>query len=337
VPRVCKRFFVYLFAVLIFASVSYAETFDLEVEDDPGPDTSRPAPSLEAIDEEDDASPQATETDLTPADDELPPLSEPTPRTSGADSELGPSHKVFDWEKHRNKQLVPHPFAEKGLLRITRERNYLYRIDPSEQKRAASLRVGSFLPQNLENPEQAGQAGATFEENYDQTDFPAILFDYEWQMWRMPVGKLGLKVGTGAYVAQGNGHFVSEINAGLTPREIFTFVVIPANVGAIYRMHFGKNKQLFVPYGEGGGTIFGFTEFRDDNRPPKFGGAPAAYFGGGLAIDLTYFDYMSRIQLDREYGINAVYLNIEYRGIVALSNKYDFSADLFNGGFTMEF
>lgn len=298
------------------AVLAQTDDFDLEVEDNASA--------------EDDGS--ATADELTPAE-------EPMEQSSAVDgdAELGPSQKIFDWEKHRNKQLVPHPFADKGLLRITRERNYLYKIDPSEQKRAASLRVGSFFPSNLENPDQEGQAGATFEENYDQTDFPAILFDYEWQMWRMPIGKLGLKVGTGAYVAQGHGHFVSTVNAGLTPREIFTFVVIPANFGAIYRMHFGKKKQLFVPYGEGGGTLFGFTEFRDDSKPPKFGGAPAVYYGGGLAIDLTYFDYMSRIQLDREYGINAVYLNIEYRGIVTLSQNYDFSSDIFNGGFTMEF
>jgi hypothetical protein len=333
---VFKRFSVYLMIAFLCGSPARAEDFDPQVEDDPGPETSQsPLPSLDSLDEEDDGSAAAMEPD---APMETPPEPAVSSGVGGSDDQdLGPSEKIFDWEKHRNKPLVPHPFAEKGLLRVTRDRNYLYKIDPSEQKRAASLRIGSYYPDDLENPEQAGEAGATFGENYDQTDFPALLFDYEWQMWRMPIGKLGLKLGTGAYVAQGHGHFVSAVNAGLTPREIFTFVVIPANFGAIYRMHFGKNKQLFVPYGEGGGTIFGFTEFRDDSKPPRFGGAPAAYYGGGLAIDLTYFDYMSRVQLDREYGINAVYLNIEYRGIVALNNKFDFTANLFNGGFTMEF
>ncbi len=251
--------------------------------------------------------------------------------------QLGPSRKIFDWERHSNQSLVPHPFAEKGLVRINRDRHYFYRVELSEQRHAASLRFGKFSPENLENPDQAGQVSGSFEQNYDQTENPMVLFDYEWQYWRSPIGKVGVKAGTGVYLAQGNGHFVSSTNSGLVPRELFTFVAFPISAGAIYRMHLGKDKQLFVPYAEGGGSMFAFAELRDDDKPPKFGASPALYFGGGLAIDLTYFDYLSRVQLDREYGINAVYLNLEYRNVIALNQKFDFSADLMNAGFTLEF
>ena len=43
------------------------------------------------------------------------------------DQKLGPSRPIFDWEKYRHKSLVPHPYAEKGLIRINRKRNYFYR------------------------------------------------------------------------------------------------------------------------------------------------------------------------------------------------------------------
>ena len=284
--------------------------------------------SIELEAEDEQKAEDEADVKIEKSDDTVPLQSEESP---------APSRKIFDWEKYRNQKTVPHPFAEKGLIRINRQRHYFYRLDPSEQKSAASVRFGAFYPSNLENPDQSGQAGATFDENYDQTSNPMLIFDYEWQIWRIPLGKLGLKAGTGLYLAQGNGHFVSGTNAGLVPRERFTLAAIPLNFGAIYRFHFGKDKQLFVPYGEGGASVIGFAETRDDGKSPKFGGSPAAYFAGGLAIDMTYFDYMSRVQLDREYGINAVYLALEYRGIVTLSQKYDFSSDLVNAGFTVEF
>lgn len=244
--------------------------------------------------------------------------------------------KIFDWDKYKGAKEVPHPFAEKGLIRITKDRTYIYKVDPSEQHRAAGFRVGAFNPTRLENPERVGQTGATFDQNYDSKSNPALMFDYEWQLWKSPIGKFGLRAGSGVFIAQGNGHFVSSVNQDKTPLEIFTFWAMPNALGAVYRMQFW-DKQLFVPYGEGGGLAIAFGEFRDDDKPPKWGGALASYFAAGLAVDLTYFDAMSTIQLDREYGINRVYLTVEYRGIVAITQKYDFTSDLINGGLLMEF
>jgi len=246
------------------------------------------------------------------------------------------SEPIFDWSKHQGQRQVPHPFAEKGLVRITKRNEYIYRVDESDQKRAASFRLGIFKPTNLENPEQAGQDGSTFDDNYDQTGNPMVMFDYEWQLWKTPIGKLGVKAGIGLYVAQGHGHFRAGPNSGLVPREMFTFLTFPTTGGVVYRLQW-RDRQTFVPYGEGGGVLFPFGEFRDDDKPPKFGGSVGAYFAGGLAINLTSFDALSRVQLDREYGINSVYLLAEFRAIVAITQRYDFSSTLINGGFLMEF
>lgn len=243
--------------------------------------------------------------------------------------------RIFDWSKYPNDpKEVPHPFAEKGLLRITRDKEYVYKVNESSQSRAADFKVGIFNPVNLRNPDS--DQAAAFKDNYDQTQNPAIFFHYEWQLWPTPIGKWGLRTGGGLFAAQGNGHFASGTNAGLTPREVFTFLLVPVNVGAVYRLQIW-HRQLFVPYAEGGGTLFGFSELRDDNKGPKFGGSLGAYFAGGVGLNLTYFDALSKINLDREYGINAVYLTVEYRGIVALLKRYDFSSDFVNAGFLMEF
>lgn len=314
----------------------------------------KPVDDVEIMDEvdqkEDDGSPseykdveedilESEEPTQTPAEETAKQPQPPKPTTPRRDEyrkSAPEGEKIFDWSKYQNATEVPHPFAKKGLIRITKDKEYMYKVDESDQKRAMSFHLGVFNPENLENPDQAGQPGATFDENYDQTDAPAIMLVYEWQLLHLPIGKIGVRAGSGVYIAQGNGHFVSGVNQGREPREIFTFWMMPNHLGAVYRMQFW-DKQLFVPYAEGGGIAFAFGEVRDDDKPPKWGGAFAGYFAGGLAFNLTYFDAISRIQLDREYGINRVYLTAEYRTIVAITQTYDFSSDLINGGFLMEF
>ncbi len=265
------------------------------------------------------------------------------PRAGGSRQRPANSYSddvIFDWSKYENATEVPHPFAEKGLIRIDKSRNYIYKVEESEQKTATAVRFGSYIPQNLEAPANDNVGSATFEDLYTQTDTPAILIDWEWQLWRSPIGKFAASLGGGVYVAQGNGRFVGPVNSQavpeITPKEIFTFAVIPMSIGAVYRMQIW-HKQMVVPYATGGGTIFGFAELRDDDKAPKFGGSFGAFYAAGGALNLTYFDNMSRIQLDREYGINAVYLTVEYRGILALSKKFDFSGDMLNAGFLMEY
>jgi hypothetical protein len=288
-----------------------------------------------------EASSTSEQVDLEPAEpppsEEMPPIADdtaPLPPENRPSSSSG--EPIFDWSKHRGEREVAHPFAEKGLIRIKKDGTYIYKTEESKQKDAFSFAFGLFDPSNLSNPDAQGPT-AEFKNNYDQTNSPAIMATYEWQFMKSPVGKMGLRVGSGLYVAQGNGHFKSTgPNSALTPREIFTFLAMPNNVGVVYRMQFW-DRQLFVPYGEGGGIAWTFAELRDDNKNPKFGGALGAYFAAGLAVNLTYFDKVAALQLDREYGINRVYLTAEYRPIISLSEKYDFSSDMIDAGFLMEF
>ena len=247
-----------------------------------------------------------------------------------------PGEKIFDWSKYKGATEVPHPFAEKGLVRITKDRIYLYKVPETEEDRAFSFQVGPFDPTNLSNPDATNGRGANFAQNYDQSSAPAVLLTKEWQLIRSAIGKFGLRAGSGIFVAQGHGHFVSNTNASKTPKEQFTLLAFPTSAGAVYRMQF-VHRQLFIPFADGGLTGFPFSEIRDDGKAPKFAGSLAAYAAGGLAINMTYFDYLSRIQLNREYGISAIYLTLEFRRLFALSPHYDFSANYINGGFLFEY
>lgn len=240
-----------------------------------------------------------------------------------------------DSHYHPESRYIEHPNAEKGLIKIDKERIYHYKVKASEQKHAGSFRIGVFEPLNLTNPDDSR---LTFDDMYDQRDFPFLLYDHEWQFFQK-FGKLAWKLGGGLYLAHGNGQFKKSNPDPNPPREKFTLFVFPLNVGLTYRLQYWRN-QWIVPYVEGAGDAFVFGETRDDGLNPtlgaKFGLAPAAHFSGGIAIALGK-DARSFLDLDREYGINAVYLSAEYRNYIALSNKYDFSGDAITGGFTAEF
>ncbi|MGE0762647.1 MAG: hypothetical protein AB7N80_05165 [Bdellovibrionales bacterium] len=232
--------------------------------------------------------------------------------------------------KQANK-YIRHPLAKKGLTKITRDKIYVYKTKPSDQSKASSVRFGMLNPTELQNPD----TGVVFTDFYDGNNF-ALLYDYEWQLFRK-FGKFGLKLGTGLGVASGNGQFKNgaTLNGAIEPKEKFTFLVAPTTAGAIIRLQFWDN-QLLVPYGEGGGAVFGFSELRDDGKKPKFGAAYGGYFAAGVAMNLHFLDPLSLLELDREYSINSVFLTAEYRYYVGTGN-FDFTGDLINGGVTFEF
>lgn len=225
-------------------------------------------------------------------------------------------------------RFIEHPNASKGLIKITRDRTYIYKVEKSPQTRASSVRFGFVEFNDLENPE----SGATFFQNYDQTESPYIVVDYEWQVWQSLIGKWGLTAGVGAYFATGHGRFETQT---LEPRENFTFITIPFTGGAVYRMHLWE-KQPLIPYGSGGIAAFSFSEIRDDDKGPKFGGALAGYFAVGGAFNMNFLDTWSMLEMDRDYGINSVYLVAEYRRYIGLTD-YDFTSDFLNAGFLLEF
>lgn len=235
-------------------------------------------------------------------------------------------------------RFIEHPNAEKGLIKIDKNKVYQYKVKTSEQKSSAALRFGMYEPTELANPEDAS---LTFDELYDQTDYPFIAYDQDWIFFKK-FGELAWKIGGALYVAQGNGRFAASpggFNQGQTPREKFTLIVVPITVGVSYKLKYFNNQWL-IPYVEGGLDAFNFAEVRDDNKNPsigaKLGLAPAAHASAGLSLPLGR-DASSFLDLDREYGINAVYLTAEFRHYFALSSKFDFSGDAITGGITADY
>lgn len=218
-------------------------------------------------------------------------------------------------------------------IRISSSGEYYYGFQSSARDSAASLKFGMFAPPQIFNPTN----NIYFEDVYGSSQIPTLFFDYEWMLTRK-LGDIGFKLGTGLFVSQGTGAFAvqSPDRAGKKPDEKFTFVMFPNTATAVYRFQYWETQPI-VPYVEGGGGYFTFAEIRDDGAHPKAGAAAVAVVAGGVNLLMDWLDQQSVRQLDREWGINHVWLTAEVRQIKGLNDQFDFTSSIIGGGIMMEF
>lgn len=234
-------------------------------------------------------------------------------------------------ENRRKRKKIPHPHAKKGLQRITSDNVYIYDVEESKQESAIAVQFGGYDPINL-----AGDI-STFADLYNSGVMAQI--DYEWNWLQGWAGSLDYKLGSGLFFSEGKAVFTEGTNAGTPAKESLLFFLFPNQTGLNYKMKLWDN-QLFVPYAEGGAGYYVFVEKRDDDLDPAIGrwaASPIAYWAGGLAINLNALSRNVSRTLDREYGINKIYLNLEFRSVIGLQDKLDLSSDYANVGFLVEY
>ncbi len=211
---------------------------------------------------------------------------------------------------------------------------YYYSVESSPERGSASFRFGLLAPPTLRNAE----TGTTFESIYTSNQSLVFLADYESKITGK-IGRVGIKFGSGVYTAQGVGKFRNTATTRRSddiPEERYTFLLFPNSVTGVYRFQYSE-KQVFVPFIEGGLGYYGFMELRDDNITPKIGGAAVTIAAGGANFNLDWLDRRSIRSLDNEYGVNHVWLTTEFRVLVGLNKTYDFTSNVFNAGILLEF
>lgn len=214
---------------------------------------------------------------------------------------------------------------------ITQDGEFLYPVAVSEFTGAGGLRFGLMAPPNIINASN----GLSFKDIYGGAEIPALLFEYEYPLTQA-IGRIGIKGETGFIATSAKGRFKNPARAGEVPEERFTFLMVPLQATVIYRFQFADN-QWVVPFVEGGGGYYGIVELRDDSKAPKFGGSPVAVAAGGVNILLDWLDRQAVRQLDADYGINHVWLSLQYRQIVGLKEDLKVSSSLITAGFTFDF
>ncbi len=209
---------------------------------------------------------------------------------------------------------------------------FQYKLPVSVSKHAASFSFGLLTPPKLSNASNS----LTFGQIYGQSSLPILLLSYELMRLNTAVGRIGVVIGSGLAVASAQGHFKDPTRAAEVPDERYTFALFPNTVTAHYRFQF-SDKQIFVPFINGGAGYYTVAEIRDDGARPRLGGGAVAVGGGGVHLLMDWADIRSLRRLESEYGINHVWFTLEGRGAVTLGSALDFTSASGNAGFMMEF
>jgi len=210
---------------------------------------------------------------------------------------------------------------------------FRYKIPPSKSTHAASFRFGAMTSLQLQNKYNS----KTFSDIYGGNPLPVLVGDYEWKRLITPVGRISIKLNSGIAVANGPGQWkTARADPNDVPDERYTFMLFPNAVTAHFRFQFWE-KQIFVPFIEGGGGYYTVMELRDDGAKPRIGGGLVGLGGGGLYILMDWADPQSIRELSNEYGINHVWLALEGRGALSLGSSLDFTSFEGGVGFMMEF
>lgn len=243
------------------------------------------------------------------------------------------------------EEKIDHPNAKEGLIRIKKDGTYVYDVKRTPKNKSSHLRFGQAnQPQitiGIEQTDASGNPTGTFKE-YSFEDFYGsasgiiIGYDYEWFPWGIEGtgGRLGLQAGGAAMFVTGNGRLVADPDT--QSKESYTFVTLPLNLGAVYRLEW-KEQQMFVPYVSGGGTYLVLLEKREDKSMPSVTGGFGFYGAGGVLFNLNTFDREAGLRLDSEYGIGNLWLSVEFRVTEVQNSAFGFSNRYVNAGLSFDF
>jgi hypothetical protein len=219
---------------------------------------------------------------------------------------------------------------KRGLLRVTSDGSYVYKGEESEKEGSASIRMAQMPPLPLER--QLETTTITYEDIYGDKPVGTVLIDYDWLTFRK-FGQWILSFGTGIGQVEGPGRFLDD---GTKASERYTLYVLLNHISFTYRFQYTAHPWV-VPYFSGGGVPAILYEHRDDNKRNKSKFIPAAQASGGVRLNIGNFDTYGAASIDAEYGINNLWLDVEFRRVQGFSKEIDISSNLINLGLGFDF
>ena len=245
-----------------------------------------------------------------------------------------PQVDVVRRSKSGGVEYIQHPQAAKGLMTITKDGAYVYRVKPETgSKESGTFRVGM-----MDAPKIQSADGVTdFSSMYGNSSQPLFMFDYEWKPFNS-FGSLGLQGGIGIMYATGQGRFIvpDPQFPDQQAKEEYTFLAIPISLGGIYRLEWG-HRQWVAPYVSAGGTYIGVAEIRDDGKSPSLVGTPGVYGAGGLLFNVSAMSRDTAFTLSSEYGIKNLWISLEYRQLQTFTEDVDFSSGIVSAGVAVDY
>lgn len=216
-------------------------------------------------------------------------------------------------------------------IKILKDGTYIYKAKKSKRLGAASFNIGIYGPLNIIN----GRNGLGFEEIYGNKPGGLLLGNFDINLTKA-FGHLNIRLSTGFFITRGSGRFADPNRIDEQPPEKFTFLLMPNQVAFQYKFQFAET-QWFVPYIEGGAGYFTFLEARNDGKKTKLGASPTLVTSGGLQILLDGLNRRNATSLDRDYGVNHLWLLMELRLVETLGKGIDLSSSIITIGFLAEY
>lgn len=235
--------------------------------------------------------------------------------------------------KDKRGRYIYHPNQEKGLYRINKNGEYLYKYEKSEFNGFFHLKGGSYSFENFPTEDAANK----FESFYNSETATTFFLEYDWPVFKsMP--SLSLNFNGGLAYARGTGAFVDpDVTSTVGPaREKYTLIFLPLGVGLTYKLKFISN-QLFLPFVNGSLNYNLLLEYREGFEAFKYLGIFGAHFGGGVSINLGWFERLASLQLDQEFGINNTYLSLEARQVIGFEDDNNINGFVVLGGLSFEY
>lgn len=243
------------------------------------------------------------------------------------------------------EKTIQHPGASEGLVRIRKDGSYVYDVQYEMKHQSSHLSLGQAQPPDISvsiqttdtNGNPTGTNQFRFEDFYSGASKLIINYDYEWYPW-IDKGMLGLQLGGSFMYADGHGRLV------LTPAgqpnspsvEKFSFLTLPLNFGAIYRLQWTSTQKL-APYVAGGGTYVLLAEKREDKSTIHYTGGFGFYGAGGILLNLSAFNSTTAFELNNEYGIGNLWFSLEYKLTQVTNPAFSLSSRSVNGGVSFDF
>jgi len=153
------------------------------------------------------------------------------------------------------------------------------------------------------------------------------LINFTWY----PIRNLGLDLGIGTLY--GAGHALTR--TGRASGEDVELYVLPGSLGLTYRFDF-LNEQLVVPSVSAGGDYWAYRENNAFSKRVE-GGKNGYYVKGGLGILLDWIEPDSSFNLQDDFGIENVFLELGWTETWMNQEGLNFSAILYQAGFRFEF
>ncbi len=238
--------------------------------------------------------------------------------------------QVADSSTSKDGKYIYHPNQEKGLYKINKNGEYLYKYKKSKLHGFIHLKGGLYNFENFPTDVE----GLQFEDFYDSNNATTFLIEYDWPIFKK-FQSLSLKFTGGFSYNRGRGKFVdSTIDTPV--QERYTFWFFPVGVGLTYKLKFISN-QIFLPYVHASLNYNLMAEYKEDFESFEYLGILGANAAAGVSINMGWFERLTALQLDQDFGINNVYLSFEARQVVSFEANNDINGFVFLGGFSFEY